>query len=177
MPVKHISAIGQEIKSISEISDLSNATLTLCLHSNRLRSLAPIAHFSGIIDLNVSLNHLTEIDGLTKLTKLTSLNLSSNLLQSCDGLIGLRHLQSLQLQYNRISSLASLKRLRETSPLQYLDIRGNRFNPAEEAQAIESLAGLATLLLHPLGDVQYSSNKMPRPSQILLPPVSFSSQI
>ena len=165
MPGKHISEVGRGIKSISEVRDLSDDTLTVCLHSNLLRSITQILGFTNILDLNVSLNKITATDGLNRLSKLTSLNLSSNLLQDCDSLIGLSKIRSLQLQFNCISTLSALTLLRKDSPLAYLDIRGNCFDPTNEARSIQSLVGLATLLLHPFGRVHQACFGTPLPCQ------------
>lgn len=148
MPVKHISRIGEEIQTLRDVTELSPHTLTLCLHNNLLRSLASISSFTGIVDLNASLNHIASTDGLSSLSRLTSLNLSSNLLQRGANLNGLSRLKTLQLQFNQISTSSGLSSLsRHATCLAYLDLRGNRFNAYHEMELLKGLSGLATLLV------------------------------
>lgn len=146
--MKHVSRIGEGLKLVTDIPELGPNTLTICLHDNLLRSLAPLSAFTRLVDLNVSLNQLASTEGLLGLSRLTSLNLSSNLLQHCDNLSGLSSLKSLQLQQNHIISLGTLKNLTKTATcLAYLDLRGNRFNPGYERHTLETFSGVATLLL------------------------------
>lgn len=148
MSKKHVSRIGENVKSLTDVAELGPNTLTLCLHNNLLRSLAPLSSFTKIVDLNVSLNQIASTQGLSDLSRLTSLNLSSNLLQQCNNLNGLSSLKSLQLQYNQISGLATLGNLpKYATNLAYLDLRGNSFSLANERQALQRLSALATLIL------------------------------
>lgn len=148
MPAKHVSRVGEDIHSIEEVWELTPRALTLCLHNNLLHSLEPLAAFTNLVDLNVSLNRISSIQGISGLTKLTSLNLSSNLLQHCGGLSPLCRLKALQLQHNHITSISALCDLRDhVTTLAHLDLRDNKFNALLELQSIRKLSDLPTLLL------------------------------
>lgn len=150
MASKHISRIGEKISSIAEVQELNSNTLTLCLHNNLLSSLAALTQFKNLVDLNVSLNYVTSTQGLQTLRHLTCLNLSSNHLENCMNLDSLSRLNSLHLQFNRISSIAPLCQLQSSNtPLAYLDLRGNAFNSAVEAESLRRLSGIATLRVDP----------------------------
>jgi leucine-rich repeat/coiled-coil domain-containing protein 1 len=62
-------------------------------------------------ELNLSSNHISQIDGLQTLTALTGLNLASNRLTRVDNLHHLISLQNLNLAYNALAHLSGISGL------------------------------------------------------------------
>ena len=156
----HVSRIGLGIQAIEEVEELSSTTLTLNLHSNLLTSLQSLHKFTSLVVLNVSDNRISTIDGLHGHLHLTALNLASNQLQDCTGLSSLSSLKRLQLQYNAISSLKPLIELqRQAAGLEYVDLRGNCYQPVREYSVLSNLRRLKRLIV----DHSYGSRELSHP--------------
>jgi len=158
----HVSRIGSGIQGIEEVEDLNSKTLTLNLHCNSLTSLHTLHRFPHLVEINLSDNRISTISGLDGLTLLTALNLASNRLQGCTGLTGLSSLKRLQLQFNAISSLTPLAELqRRAVGLEFLDLRGNCYQPVREYSVLSDLRHLKTLVVdHSHGSLHGSNREL-----------------
>jgi hypothetical protein len=160
--MSHVSRLGSGIKSIDEVIELNGDSLTLNLHCNSLTSLRLLHKFTKLVEINVSDNRITSIDGLNGLYQLTALNLASNRVQDCTGLGGLSKLKRLHLQYNLISSLAPLVDLQSCAAgLEYVDVRGNAYEPSREYCVLSNLRNIKQLIVdHPHGGLQESNRTL-----------------
>ena len=79
--------------------------------SARTSRAAALAQAHQLIELNLSSNALTAVEGLAGLSRLEVLDLASNRLREVAGLDGLRALRTLNLAHNRLASLAGLAAL------------------------------------------------------------------
>lgn len=70
-----------------------------------------LAQAHQLVELNLSANALTVVEGLTGLSRLEVLDLASNRLREVAGLDGLRVLRKMNLAHNRLASLAGLAAL------------------------------------------------------------------
>ena len=72
---------------------------------------AALAQAHQLVELNLSSNALTAVEGLAGLSRLEVLDLASNRLREVAGLDGLRVLHKLNLAHNRLACLAGLTAL------------------------------------------------------------------
>lgn len=74
-------------QNITRVEQLISLT---CRHTG-LNSIAGLAHFSALQELDISHNQLHDVKELAKLKQLKSLKLSGNVFLSCDEIAALRH--------------------------------------------------------------------------------------
>ena len=83
----------------------------------KISDLTGIGHATGLTELELSDNQLTNIDSLHSLTNLTILSLSGNQLTNIDSLHSLTNLTTLRLYNNSITNIDSLRNLTNLTEL------------------------------------------------------------
>lgn len=119
-----------------------NKRLTLDLSKLNLTSLPThIASLSGLMQLNLSTNQLTDIEPLRNLSNLIQLDLPHNQLSHIDALSNLTGLLFLELVSNKLTSLRALSTL---SQLRSLGLDNNAITDINPLSALTQL-GMLTL--------------------------------
>ena len=98
---RRVSVCGAGLASVREAGDgaLDEDVESLELHMNRIRSIDGLSRLSALTELNLSSNDIGRIEGLATLVTLRTLNLSSNRLTRVEGLEQQHWLTRLVLSY------------------------------------------------------------------------------
>ncbi|KAF0981631.1 hypothetical protein FDP41_012288 [Naegleria fowleri] len=132
---------------LRKLSGLPLGLTKLDVSHNLLTKLVGIEILSSLQELNASYNHINHTYNVfITLGNLTSLNLSNNHIKQLDGMEHLTKLVDLNVMNNEISSFDSIRGLSNLRSLQYLKIKGNPI--AKHSNYVSSLSNLVPSLIH-----------------------------
>ncbi|KAG2387703.1 hypothetical protein C9374_001297 [Naegleria lovaniensis] len=132
---------------LRKLSGLPLGLTKLDVSHNLLTKLIGIEILSSLQELNASYNHINHTYNVfITLGNLTSLNLSNNHIKQLDGMEHLAKLVDLNVMNNEISSFDSIRGLANLRNLQHLKIKGNPI--AKHSNYVHSLSNLVPSLVH-----------------------------
>jgi len=103
--------------------------MRLSLSLNKLTSVKGLEKLTQLEKLSLRANQLTDVKGLEKLTKLTSLRLYNNKLTDVKGLEKLAQLTKLDLEHNPALTKAQIAELQKALPKCYISSNYNSGSP------------------------------------------------
>ena len=123
--LEHISTWGNRFSDISHLARLTKLeTLNICGAELAGASLAPLAGLTGLKELYLVDNDISDISPLARLTGLERLNLRHNHISDVSALAGLTKLKWMDVSTNVISDFSPLDRLRENTNIVWYDNPG-----------------------------------------------------
>ncbi|MDV2684335.1 CotH kinase family protein [Alkalihalophilus lindianensis] len=129
-----------QVDSLNELTDEDLRQITsLDLSNSTIKSLRGIEKFAYVNTLDVSNNHIENIEPLLRLRRLVHLNITNNEVKSIDGIEQLGALESLSAAENRVSDTQSLKRLSRLLTLDLADNQISYIDPISSLLALETL--------------------------------------
>lgn len=125
--LKFLDLNNNAVADISPIKDLRLSYLYL--HQNNIESIADLSALSEtLLELDLSTNRISKIEGLEKLKHLSILNLSENKITKITGLTGLKELKELMLVQNLVEKIEGLETLEN---LELFDVFRNKISVIE----------------------------------------------
>lgn len=126
------------------ISDLSGAEyltgLTeLVLIGNNISDLTNLSGLTGLTYLHLNNNEISDLSGLENLTALTDLYMSGNIISDVAALSGLTRLSSMHLENNAITDVSDLSTLRS---IRNLHLMGNKISDVSDLAGLTNLSSL-----------------------------------
>ena len=140
--------IIREKSKLEDISALSYCPnlITLELSMNNISNLDGIANHPELRYINLSDNEIEIIEGLSNVPKVLSLNLSKNKIKEISGLDGLTRLNDLDLSDNKLTQITGLQNLKH---LLTINLEGNFLSKAKEKDAQKLVALCAGISFGP----------------------------
>ena len=129
-----------DLSSLAGLTKLEN--LDICGARLQEATLAPLAGLTGLKELYLAGNGISDVSPLTRLTGLNRLNLAGNRISDISTVSGFTNLKWLNIEDNRISDVSPLTRL---TNLTWLSLRDNRIS---DISPLAGLTDLTWLALH-----------------------------